>query len=134
MKSTLIKSFVGLILLAIGVFAYVFIPNHENLGKQTLSTGINDSFKLIGHQIHSTDPDAGKKFGYFILSVNDTVDDKEPFFVTSDPFLKVEQTGENTIKLQSSGRIYQYRNDLWIPQPSGQLYHWYVSLDSSYVR
>ncbi len=39
----------------IAVLAWVFIPTHESIGRQTLNTPISDGFNLVAHRIRSTD-------------------------------------------------------------------------------
>ncbi|MGR5319689.1 hypothetical protein [Vibrio alfacsensis] len=123
-----------LLVIAIGVLAWMFIPSHETMGQKTLEEALNDNYVLIGHRIHSTDPDAGNMFGYFVVSKGNGIDDAEPFLVTSDQFIRMEQTGENTLSLTVNGRIYRYHNDLWVANTEGKLQHWLVSATANYVR
>ncbi|RJX68969.1 hypothetical protein DZ860_16090 [Vibrio sinensis] len=128
------RSLLLLVIIAAGVLAWVFIPTHESMGKQVLEQPLNDTFRLVGHRIYSTDPDSSKMFSYFVLSDATNVEDEKPFLTTSDQFVRAKQTGDNTISLTVNGRIYQYHNDLWVKMENGQLHHWYVSTQSNYVR
>lgn len=134
MMKNFIRAILLLLIIAIGVLAWVFIPSHETMGSKTLEEALSDNYTLIGHRIHSTDPDAGNMFGYFVVSKGQDTEDLEPFLVTSDQFIRMEQTGENTLALTVNGRIYRYHNDLWVQKPDGTLQHWLVSAHASYVR
>ncbi|CAE6934456.1 hypothetical protein ACOMICROBIO_GDFFDHBD_02817 [Vibrio sp. B1REV9] len=134
MMKNFIRAILLLLIIAIGVLAWVFIPSHETMGSKTLEEALNDNYTLIGHRIHSTDPDAGNMFGYFVVSKGQNTEDLEPFLVTSDQFIRMEKTGENTLALTVNGRIYRYHNDLWVQKPDGTLQHWLISANASYVR
>ncbi|MGR5236332.1 hypothetical protein [Vibrio alfacsensis] len=123
-----------LLVISIGVLAWMFIPSHETIGQKTLEEALNDNYNLVGHRIHSTDPDVGNMFGYFVVSKGGSIEDAEPFLVTSDQFIRMEQTGENTLSLTVTGRIYRYHNDLWVTKTDGKLQHWFVSATANYVR
>ncbi len=134
MMKNFMRAVLLLLMIAIGVLAWVFIPSHETVGAQTLEEALNDNYTLVGHRIHSTDPDAGNMFGYFVVYKGASTDDLEPFLVTSDQFIRMEQTGDNTLALTVNGRIYRYHNDLWVENPDGKLQHWFVSATAKYVR
>ncbi|GLR06905.1 hypothetical protein [Vibrio hyugaensis] len=134
MMKKFMRAILSLLVIAIGVLAWVFIPSHETMGAQTLEEALNDNYTLVGHRIHSTDPDASNMFGYFVVYKDESTEDMEPFLVTSDQFIRMEQTGENTLALTINGRIYRYHNDLWVKNPDGKLQHWLVSATANYVR
>lgn len=69
-----------LAVIAAGVLAWVFIPSHETIGQKTLEQALNDDYSLVGHRIYSTDPDAGNRFGYFVLATGQGIEDQEPFW------------------------------------------------------
>lgn len=130
-----LKYGIGLLAIAItALLAWVFIPTHETLGQQVSEQALNEDFTLVGHRLHSTDPDAGKQFAYFVLADGVEVDGQTPFLITSDPFVRMTLSGEHTLMLTVHGRIYQYHNDLWVTQADGTLHHWYVSANAEYVR
>lgn len=121
-------------LIAVATLAWVFIPTHENIGPQTLKTPLDSEFTLVAHRVLSTDPDAGSKFAYFVVSQTGDISDLEPFLVTSDQFARIEKTGDNSLSLTVNGRIYLYNNDLWVDKTNGQLQRWYVSINARYLR
>ncbi|EGQ8446370.1 TPA: hypothetical protein RG678_005080 [Vibrio alginolyticus] len=123
-----------LAVIAAGVLAWVFIPSHETIGQKTLEQALNDDYSLVGHRIYSTDPDAGNRFGYFVLATGQSIEEQEPFLVTSDQFIRMEQTGDNTLSVTINGRIYHYHNALWVPKSDGKLQHFLVSATAKYVR
>ncbi|MCG9786405.1 hypothetical protein [Vibrio barjaei] len=130
----LLLAFSVVLLAVIATLSWVFIPTHETMGKQTLNVPLSDEFKLVAHRIHSTDPDAGPKYAYFVLSDATPINNSEPFLVTSDQFTKLEKIKDNGFTLTVNGRIYEYHNDLWIKKPNGQLHRWHVSINARYIR
>ncbi|MGR5176943.1 hypothetical protein ACPV4B_13385 [Vibrio parahaemolyticus] len=121
-------------LFTVAILAWVFIPTHENIGPQTVKTPLDNEFTLVAHRVLSTDPDAGSKFAYFVVTQTSDINDLEPFLVTSDQFARIEKTGDNSLSLTVNGRIYQYHNDLWVNKTNGQLQRWYVSINARYLR
>ncbi|HFN0991603.1 TPA: hypothetical protein ACHCIS_005114, partial [Vibrio parahaemolyticus] len=69
-----------------------------------------------------------------VLATGQSIEEQEPFLVTSDQFIRMEQTGDNTLSVTVNGRIYQYHNDLWVPKSDGKLQHFLVSATANYVR
>ncbi|PFG58592.1 hypothetical protein ATG66_1146 [Vibrio sp. ES.051] len=129
-----IQALLLLAVVAAGVLAWVFIPSHETIGQKTLEQALSDHYTLVGHRIYSTDPDAGNRFGYFILATGQNIEEQTPFLVTSDQFIRMEKTGDNTLSATINGRIYQYHNDLWVQTSDGKLQHFLVSATANYVR
>ncbi|MEZ8104470.1 hypothetical protein FCV43_11060 [Vibrio genomosp. F6] len=119
---------------AVSYVGWLFLPPQASLEKQTLDLDLNASFKLVGFRHNSGDPSLPLTYHYFITLEGEDVKDHTPFLITTDPFVKLKGSAENTLALVVNGKIDAYTNDVWVKQDDGILYHWYVSLDAKYVR
>ncbi|MCW8335673.1 hypothetical protein J4N42_21325 [Vibrio sp. SCSIO 43135] len=127
-------SFYSLLALTALFSVWLFMPAKVTLAQQVLDKSVGEPFSVIGYRTVSTDPEADTQYHYFLAGSDDKVEDLEPFLVTTDPFVRVIEFGDNKLSITSSGRIYSYHNDLWVEKDDGTIHHWYVSLQSQYVR
>ncbi|HAS61137.1 MAG TPA: hypothetical protein DCS35_00350 [Vibrio sp.] len=127
-------AFLTLILIASAVAAWVFIPTHTSLGHQISSAPVGDNLTLVGYKIASTDKKLNKLNQYYLVENGSEIGDQEPLITTSDQFLRIKSLKDNTLTLTVTGRIEQYRNDIWVEKSDGTVQHWLVNLNSSYVR
>lgn len=131
-----LKAMLMVVFLTILIFVgWLFLPPQERLDKQTLDIDLNNSeFKLVGYRNNSGDPSQPLTYHYFITLKDGKVDDLVPFLITTDPFVKLLESAENTVSLIANGKIDAYSNDVWVKQKDGILHHWYISIDAKYVR
>ncbi|WP_162048431.1 hypothetical protein [Vibrio taketomensis] len=130
LKITVISLFV----IACAVAAWVFIPTHTTVGRQISETPVGENMTLVGFKVISTEKKLNMLNQYYLIANGTEIDDQEPIITTSDQFLLVENVKDNTFKLSVKGRIEQYRNDAWVEKSDGTVEHWFISLDSSYIR
>ena len=130
LKITVISLFV----LVCAVAAWVLIPTHTTLSRQISSTPVGENFTLVGYKLVSTEKKLNMLNQYYLIANGTEIGDQDPIITTSDQFLLVENVKDNTFKLSVKGRIEQYRNDAWVEKSDGKVEHWYISLDSSYIR
>lgn len=131
-----IKALFFAILLAMGLFVgWLFMPAQTTLDKQVLDAPLSvEPFKLVGYRSISTDPEVDSLYHYFVIIEGTDIKQIEPFLITSDPFVRLESSDENTLLITVNGKIERYTNDLWIEKSDGMLHHWYVSANAGYVR
>ena len=132
--SKLKLSFLVIIVAVAALLTYVFVPTHVRLGSEVLNKPINEQYTLLGYKAISTEPSDGKLNHYFLVPVNTTVEDVEPFLISSDPFIKVESVKDNKLSLSIKGRVKHFDNDLWVEKPNGKVEHWLISADIRYIR
>tara|TARA_Y100001960_G_C14763361_1_gene875415 strand:+ start:1675 stop:2076 length:402 start_codon:yes stop_codon:yes gene_type:complete len=132
--SKLKLSIFGTIVAVAAIMAYVFIPTHVRLGTQITEQAVGNDYKLVGFKAISTKPQDGKLNHYFLIPSNGTIDDVEPFLITSDPFLSVGKVVDNKLTLTIRGRVKHFDNDLWVEKDDGKVEHWLISADISYIR
>ncbi|MEZ8786453.1 hypothetical protein AB6D73_04305 [Vibrio splendidus] len=130
-----IKTLFFLMVLLSGLFtAWLFIPIPATMDKQTLDVPLTEPFKLVAYRSNPNDASKPLTYHYYVISDVVGVDDMDPFLVTTDQFVKLDEFDENTFNLTVNGKIESYTNDLWIKKADGKLQHWYVSVDANYVR
>lgn len=132
--SKLKLSILGIIVAIAAIMAYVFIPTHVRLGTQITDQAVGSDYKLVGYKAISTKPQDGKLNHYFLIPSNGTIDDVEPFLITSDPFITVGKVVDNKLTLNVRGRVKHFDNDLWVEKGDGKVEHWFISADISYIR
>lgn len=124
----------ALFIAAILVLAWVFIPTHVRLSSEILNKPVGEGFKLVGYKAISTKPQDGKLNHYFLIDADASAKDATPFLISSDPFIKFEQTDETKLSVTINGRVKQLDNDLWVERSDGTVQHWLISANINYVR
>lgn len=132
--STFKLSLSGLVVAIAALLAYVFIPTHVRLGAEITNQTIGENYRLVGYKAISTKPQDGKLNHYFLIAQDASVEDTDPFLITSDPFLTVDNVSDNKLSLNIKGRVKHFDNDLWVEKGNGKVEHWYISANINYVR
>ncbi|BDU40386.1 conserved hypothetical protein [Vibrio nigripulchritudo SFn27] len=125
-------SIVSLFLLAFS--AWLFMPAISKVEKQVLEQDLAEPFRLVGYRVISTDPSIDATYHYYLTVKDSDIDEESPFLITSDPFIKVDNFDDNSLHISVTGKIELYRNDLWVKKDDEKLHHWYISMQSKYIR
>lgn len=127
-------SILGFIAVLGALMAYVFIPTHVRLGPEITNQPVGDSYKLVGYKAISTKPQDGKLNHYYLIPADETIEDVEPFLISSDPFIRVGKVVDNKLSLTIKGRVKHFDNDLWVEKNDGKVEHWLISAQIDYIR
>ncbi|KGY06952.1 hypothetical protein [Vibrio sinaloensis] len=132
--SKLKLSLLGALVTIAALLAYAFIPTHVRLGSEITNQQVGENYRLVGYKAISTKPQDGKLNHYFLIAKDATIEDAEPFLISSDPFSTVDSVVDNKLSLSIKGRVKHFDNDLWVEKGDGKVEHWYISANINYVR
>lgn len=122
------------IVTVIVISAWLVLPTPDRLTNTVYEQDIAQDYQLVGVKNIPGERQKAVTYHYFLLLKGNSYKGQTPFLITTDPFIQASVNNEKELHIISHGKIEQYNNDLWIKMNNGKVHHWYVSLNSSYVR
>ncbi|WP_127956610.1 hypothetical protein [Serratia microhaemolytica] len=94
---------------------YLFKPQ-LNLDKQVLSVAISDTQTVVGYRNNQGGATTGFSY-YFYFKPSNGQQLATPFLITDTSEVKIEVKGVNHFSLHVAGKVHQFTNNIWLPEP-----------------